>query len=118
MTVAAMILDYIKVLAWPSLALTALFMLRPHISDLFDRMRAGEVDALGIKLRVDLAEASQAVEVERRELTSSESDNAMRLVRAEFDHLFEDVDKPFADLPQPQSAVIRAYLGLIGTVGK
>ena len=118
MTVSALILDYIRVLAWPCLALTTLLILRPHISDLFGRMRTGEVDALGVKLRIDLAEAHQAVEVERRDLTSPESDDAIRLVREEFDHLFEDVDRPLADLPHPQSAVVRAFIGLLGTVGK
>ena len=118
MTIALLILDYIRVLVWPCLALITLLILRPHISDLFGRMRGGEVEALGVKLRIDLADAREAIEIERKSLTPPESDDAMRLVREEFDHLFKDVNRPFADLPQPQSAVVRAFLGLVGTVGK
>jgi len=118
MDTAQLVLDYLRVIVWPAVALVVLFMVRGHIGSLFARMDTGEVDALGVKLRLKLREARRVVESDQKSFRPEESSGALDLVRTEFNKFFEDVDRPMGDMPQPQAAIVRAYLGLISTVNK
>ena len=51
MEVAYIVLEYIKVLAWPAVVAVAVLLLRSPVTRLLDRIRSFEAEALGVKLK-------------------------------------------------------------------
>lgn len=123
MEVARLILDFVlglvRALAWPLVATIAIILLRREIGSLLARARRGELDALGVRLRLDLETARDAADAA---LLHGESNprvtESVQQVQVKFADLFEGVDQAWADIPAARSLVTKSFLALMQTVGR
>ncbi|SDW89695.1 hypothetical protein SAMN04487912_105279 [Arthrobacter sp. cf158] len=101
MEIAHLVLEYLKVLAWPATAITIVFVFRGHLRGVLGRLTNGELDALGVKVRVDLSKAQ--ADVQRAEdragspPADSVEDDALREAQVhleiEYNDFFSKVEK-------------------------
>lgn len=100
MDIAELVLEYVKVGIWPCTVLMMVILFRGHIKGVLARLNTGELDALGVKVRVDLDKAQS--EVQRAEdsaasTTDSVEDEAVQEAQAhldvEFETYFHQVEK-------------------------
>lgn len=73
METAALILEYVRTLAWPIVVLVAVLVFKSQIEGALTRLTGGEVDALGVKFRVELEKARREVEQVEAEAQSPPS---------------------------------------------
>ncbi|GAA3300238.1 hypothetical protein [Glutamicibacter nicotianae] len=112
MEIAFLILEYMKVLVWPVTAITIVFLFRVNLKGILSRLSNGELDALGVKVRVDLNKAQE--EVQRAEehasglqldaIQDAELREAQAHLVSDFEEHFKSVEKIHSS---PESATER-----------
>jgi hypothetical protein len=117
--VAQLVLDYVRVLVWPLVVVVIVLSLRRQLPGIFSRFRTGEISAAGFQLKVELAEATAQVTAARAEIPVSPNADqveAVKIVEKEFESFFDQVPRPFPDMPPNASNVIWSFLALVKTV--
>ncbi|MFF0428988.1 hypothetical protein ACFYUJ_31920 [Streptomyces sp. NPDC004520] len=104
MEIAKLVLDYIKVIIWPGVALFVLLRYRLNISDLIARTRSLSTPAGSLEFAEEVRALRESVEVQEGEAGEPETTPQARADRSVFD-TFRDIA-----LMAPETAVMGAWL--------
>lgn len=115
----AVFLDYLRVLVWPAVICAIVLSLRKEIRDALARLTGGEVDALGMKLRLELSRARK--EMKASEIEQHPRAEATQAIDEANKRAWEIVDEHLpAEMPEstssPISRVTLAFIGFIMAV--
>lgn len=108
---AEIVLEYVRTLIWPAIVLIAVLVIRPHLGDFFKRMRVGEFNGFGLKVRAELDEVMQYV-ASQVPSTTTNIDGQGKKIREKFDGLIKALDPPAKSSPDPALEVQYATTGL------
>jgi hypothetical protein len=124
MTIAQLVLDYIRVLAWPTVALAVFWRLRKVVAatikeqlpGLLGRMNQGEINVAGLRMMVQLSEVNEQLSSEAAEVSEPVKNDVESSVRASFNGSAA-LDNPIPGrFPDPAWDVARSFVTLLDVV--
>jgi hypothetical protein len=124
MAIAQLLLDYIRVLAWPTVVLAVFWRLRKVVAatieeqlpGLLGRMSQGEINVAGLRMMVQLSEVNEQLSSESAEVPEPVKIEIESSVRTSFEGSAA-MDNPIPGrLSEPAWDVARSFVTLIGLV--
>ncbi|GAA3638426.1 hypothetical protein ACG5V6_12375 [Streptomyces chitinivorans] len=109
MEIAKLILDYIKVLIWPGVAMFVLLRFRANISDLISRTRTLSTPAGSLEFAEEVRALRDAVESREENLDHAEAAEGREVPQARDDRTAFDIYRDIA-ITTPEAAVMAAWL--------
>jgi hypothetical protein len=115
MEVSRVVLEYVRALVWPLIALTAFLSVRKELPQLFSRFRTGELKAAGVQMRVELAEVNAQIASGSVALSGARSLEAETEMRARFNEFFAQMGS-MREMSAPANLVLWSFVALLRTV--